>query len=79
MGEPELVEQCGEGDTCYNWGELAELTVHQLGSCYQLHWRVTGLAVVEDCFGEAEFELLISDPSYLKILEMPTGTEDPRS
>ena len=62
MGEPELIEPCGGGDTCFSWGDLAELTVHQLGSCYQLNWRVRGLAVVEDCFGNTDCELPISNP-----------------
>ena len=64
---PELVEPCvqgeegegeGEGDSCWQWGDLAELRIHQEGeNCYQVQWTVRGQSVVEDCvdIGEAHW------------------------
>ena len=57
---PQLLEPCpvAESDSCWLWGDLAQLRVHQEEeNCYQLHWSVRGLAVVEDCLdiGEAHW------------------------
>ena len=54
LGEPQLVEGGGEGDSCYRWGDVAEMTIHQEDICYQVSWRVRGLAVVEDCVGQSQ-------------------------
>ena len=63
LGEPHLVEPCGAGDACYRWGDVAEMRVHQEEEediCYQVSWRVSGLAVVEDCVGQSQLESVIS-------------------
>ena len=51
---PQVVEPCvqeeGQGDSCWQWGDLAELRIEQEDeNCYQLDWSVRGQSVVEDC------------------------------
>ncbi len=80
---PELGQStpCSDGDICWQWGDAARLAVTKEimvedtdVSCYNVSWRTSGLAAVENCMDLGGAFWFAGQAEVVQHLPMRTST-----
>lgn len=64
--------QCSNGNICWKWGNLAQLTVDKSsdGQCYEVNWSVNQLSSAMDCFKIGEAKWFVGAEEYFQHFPM---------